>query len=739
MTLAGLVNRSQPAIYLASSPDDPWLDWLKQRGDIEAYEWLSNPYELFARYGARANGLVVIDPGIAATYNVACVVAACEGLVACHPSYVSRIQQHNPGLKVVRDLRQERFAHNGEAYDWAYEMYWSEMRHDILAWMDTSFRPAGPRDYCVAHKIFPLWVNGYALPWEPGINVKAEQSFAEKILSETPENIPMLGWPGITRGMGEHGGIALWSRYGKYAVVEGDLAGLSFHSGCSPVSLDTIPPAAAPEFDIDRVYYATYHSEGEVLWQDNSYRGPWEQASRGQVAYGWSIGLLQRELIPAILDWFLRGDESSRPIQPGDALVSAMSGLGYVFPQELPEKARKNFLNLTKSAMASNKITTLAIHFNNAPYSEKKRIAGEYGERLGSSAHAIFPDYAYSPGTTYGMSNYLSHGVPTFHPLAPGFKMEGNAPADIAREFHQRLHDRGAPAFGEIFLMGWSSGPNKAVQVRDSLEGLAGDLYVPVRPDHLGILYKKSGAGIELDFFDDFSAGHAQWTVESGRWASKGGTYVQEEADPAWHASRAGNCQWDNVAVSALLRNAASSEKAGMAVFGRFRGINNAYYRFELWRDSKGSYARLFKKRTGESPRLLAESPFEKDLTQESLLEMVLHCGSIVCSIDGSQVIGILDPDPISRGWVALGSYGSRTTVDEVLVERSAACVDCDGDGYGEPADATCPGGESWDCDDYDGLETPGGGEGPRGDRTCFDGLDNNCDGLFDQDDPKCG
>lgn len=57
---------------------------------------------------------------------------------------------------------------------------------------------------------------------------------------------------------------------------------------------------------------------------------------------------------------------------------------------------------------------------------------------------------------------------------------------------------------------------------------------------------------------------------------------------------------------------------------------------------------------------------------------------------------------------------------------------DDDGDGY---VDEVC-GGD--DCDDEDGLINPGMTEGPIFDLTCYDGLDNDCDGGIDLDDPLC-
>jgi spore coat protein A len=64
-------------------------------------------------------------------------------------------------------------------------------------------------------------------------------------------------------------------------------------------------------------------------------------------------------------------------------------------------------------------------------------------------------------------------------------------------------------------------------------------------------------------------------------------------------------------------------------------------------------------------------------------------------------------------------------------------CNDGDGDGYGDPGDASCPNAQT-DCDDTNAAVNPGAGEGPEGDATCDDGFDNNCDGNIDATDPLC-
>jgi hypothetical protein len=64
-------------------------------------------------------------------------------------------------------------------------------------------------------------------------------------------------------------------------------------------------------------------------------------------------------------------------------------------------------------------------------------------------------------------------------------------------------------------------------------------------------------------------------------------------------------------------------------------------------------------------------------------------------------------------------------------------CDDVDGDGYGDPAGLACPHGGR-DCNDSDPGVNPGVREGPDGDLTCTDTVDNDCDGTVDLADLGC-
>jgi hypothetical protein len=69
--------------------------------------------------------------------------------------------------------------------------------------------------------------------------------------------------------------------------------------------------------------------------------------------------------------------------------------------------------------------------------------------------------------------------------------------------------------------------------------------------------------------------------------------------------------------------------------------------------------------------------------------------------------------------------------------KQSLTCYDTDSDGYGDPASLSCPS-PGRDCADSNPDVNPGVREGPDGDPTCSDALDNNCDGNVDLADLGC-
>lgn len=62
----------------------------------------------------------------------------------------------------------------------------------------------------------------------------------------------------------------------------------------------------------------------------------------------------------------------------------------------------------------------------------------------------------------------------------------------------------------------------------------------------------------------------------------------------------------------------------------------------------------------------------------------------------------------------------------------NVGCNDVDGDGYGNPGNASCPNGSATDCNDANPMINPGAVE------DCDDMVDNDCDMATDCDDSDC-
>jgi len=80
----------------------------------------------------------------------------------------------------------------------------------------------------------------------------------------------------------------------------------------------------------------------------------------------------------------------------------------------------------------------------------------------------------------------------------------------------------------------------------------------------------------------------------------------------------------------------------------------------------------------------------------------------------------------------AYGDYLDISDANLTIGLASPECNDGDGDGYGFPGNVLCPNGPEEDCNDVVPAINPGAVE------VCDDLVDNDCNGLADDDDPAC-
>ncbi len=482
LCLQGLVNRERPRLYvLFNETDEHWLNWMRQRGWVKRVERVNDATTLVQRFRSAFRGLVVTDPTVPATRNVATMLAGTRGLLPVSPRLARQLR-----LPVVEDLR-GRWKRNVDAYRWAFETLWNEMNHHMVACSYPDHLAL--RDYLVANKIFIFWVSGAIDGARPYSDPDAEARLAEQILAKMPPNTCVLSypWAGKDVGMGEGPGVTLFAEFGKYLVGTINCSNLTVHSGIDLPELRQKPAPPAPPLRDDKVYITLIMSDGDNLPVLTIHNFPqlWRDPQRGSLPIGWTISPAARLLIPDVVDYYYTTSS------PNDCWLTAVSGLGYTYPDhfgkryrpEERERVYTDFLHLTNEAMGPMDLHMAWIMGITDP-----RKIDQYLQEV-PRVQALFPDYG-KRVTRYEDASYLgARNVPVFHAVM-GWRDPATREEQLAfwEQQVREMTPRQRPAFLHVFIWNWGADIPMLKELLDRL----GDDYVPVRPDHLAELYRQA-------------------------------------------------------------------------------------------------------------------------------------------------------------------------------------------------------------------------------------------------------
>lgn len=112
--------------------------------------------------------------------------------------------------------------------------------------------------------------------------------------------------------------------------------------------------------------------------------------------------------------------------------------------------------------------------------------------------------------------------------------------------------------------------------------------------------------------------------------------------------------------------------------------------------------------------------------------------GPGVIPTDGTSTIQFTGWTPFtSDDPYEVSPTNSPTNYDGETGTINGACMDFDGDGFGNPGDSSCPNGPDTDCNDDNPDINPGVTE-DEASGNCNDSADNDCNGLTDCDEPAC-
>ena len=506
--LQGIVNRSQPQLYLIHDHyDELWLDWLRERGDVDKVEWL-NVTHVFDRFLPQVSCMFVTDPSVPASINVATMLAGVySGLVATPNTfhqYNLSVGSGSDSLKGGLKLQKMRWKKDIDAYRWAFHTLDRHLSRQAVTILDPT--EVALRDYLVEFNLPTLWISGpQDVAKNPAAAPEEEKEFAREIMMKWPANIPCLGWPSggyKETGIGEDAGIRLASECAKFEVCTAfdgyspAVGNLSVHSGTSATLFQSTPPI---KLQRDKVYCAFIRSDGDGMnFVRYYYRQLFDDPSHGEVPMGWQLGTTVSDLMPDIADYYYKHS------RPGDCFVNALTGVGYIwerwyatgYPSEQRQRILQDYQYL--SALYRQRVDASVMSTGNEMQPGLLELfASEKG------INGIFANYVRSRETT--LNNLVSEvaGVPVFRDVVGlASWLSGNmdfttyaqkeTERNVIAEIKHWTPDY-RPAFLNVGLNNWLREMGMLTHIADGL----GPDYVAVRPDQLVDLYRQSRGGQE--------------------------------------------------------------------------------------------------------------------------------------------------------------------------------------------------------------------------------------------------
>ncbi|GHO85881.1 GxGYxYP domain-containing protein [Dictyobacter formicarum] len=461
-TLQGLVNRSRPQIYLQEGmPAEGANTWLQSLNI--PYILHSDPWEVVDKYINTARGVIVYDPRIIDTVNVATTMAGLYDGVVASPQLMKKLTAAPYNLPVLADLR-GKFASNLQANIWQVQHLWPYVSHRMLIGIraTTPSRLVGHattygylRDYAVANRAMVFWFS---------LLNPTEVNLFRQVLSTVKPGTPYLGWYDK-----EFRGVRLTSSYGVYTIAADFFSNLTVFSG---VRAPSLIQRTAPTPPLRNKIYVTFTmSEGDNFqYIQHAMRHLWEDPQRGQVPLNWSINPLLYDAAPTMLNYY------QLTASTNDYLVAGPSGAGYAYPSSWLFRNVNSFMHQSYNYMQKAGLHVIFV------IDDQRTIP-----RYVSNAYS---EYAHASGILYNWWNPISYTTVSAGRIPLSKQVTATNRRDMlnAIRLSARHWNGRSPLFLSALAISWNLSPTDIKYVADHL----GPNYTVVRGDQFFELFRAS-------------------------------------------------------------------------------------------------------------------------------------------------------------------------------------------------------------------------------------------------------
>jgi GxGYxYP putative glycoside hydrolase C-terminal domain/GxGYxY sequence motif in domain of unknown function N-terminal len=353
-TVVGLLNRPQPRIYLLWRKNDAlWLDeaFASIPQTISPLRNEEILHELFINYPDTIEGLIIYDPALPDSVNVATIMAGLYDCIIVSPEQAAAYQQPPYVFPVRHDLRTYHWSNRLQAYQWAYQNLLPLCSKRLLAGMDPA-NALGIRSFLVASKTFIYWLNplGFTPYYSQGW--QSEYGLMRRILHAYRGSAVHLGW-----FVQEGSGVTMTSRVAMPVICTDYFSNLEVWNSVTTAS--TQPAASIKSQPITpekKIYLSFTFSEGDNLqYIQERMLDNWSQSERGSLPLGWPITLALPEAAPEMLSYY------QRTATPNDEFIGAPSGLAYLYPSKWPNSQLESLLQRTGKLMQQLHLSLLQV------------------------------------------------------------------------------------------------------------------------------------------------------------------------------------------------------------------------------------------------------------------------------------------------------------------------------------------------------------------------------------------
>jgi hypothetical protein len=365
VSLVGLVNRGPARLYVLENDDDVfWLTQLdpafpRQTSSVAPDVLLVH---LLTAYREQVQGLVIYDPDLLDTINVATTLAALRDGLVVSPAQAEAFQAEPYHLPVLADLRTHGWKTRLQAYAWASQHLLPECSHEMVAGLNPN-TSSYLRAFLVAHRVFIYWLDGRKRIPSLSLGGLCERGLFKRILASFQPGSVHLGWY-----IHEPSGVRLSSSSAILTFASDYCTNLEVWSNLSLPTQQVDPtPVKAPDQlteadlfekqDGQRTIYLSFTmSDGDNLqYCQHHMLYLWRDRARGSLPLGWTITPALPLIMPYQAAFYLKSASAN------DEFIVAPSGAGYILPSHWPVQHREGFLQLTARYMQDMPVKVLQV------------------------------------------------------------------------------------------------------------------------------------------------------------------------------------------------------------------------------------------------------------------------------------------------------------------------------------------------------------------------------------------